>query len=187
MGVRLRLVLASALMLFVELSLIRWLGANLVHLAYFSNFVLLGSFLGVGLGFLRASRDNGPARPPPYYALVVLLGLIGFVSAYPVTVDRSSTQVMFFTNISTSGPPIWLVLPAVFLSVAAVTAGPGRDRRRVLPRPAPAAGLPLRPDRQPVRHRVVHRPVFLRFAAAGLVRDRGRAVRRAAGTGPAPG
>ncbi len=124
MGVRLRLVLASALMLFVELSLIRWLGANLVHLAYFSNFVLLGSFLGVGLGFLRASRDNRPARPQPYYALVVLLGLIGFVSAYPVTVDRSSTQVVFFTNISTSGPPIWLVLPAVFLSVAAVTAGP---------------------------------------------------------------
>jgi spermidine synthase len=111
-------------MLFAELSLIRWLGANLVHLAYFSNFVLLGSFLGVGLGFLRAARDNAPARPQPYYALVVLLGLIGFVSAYPVTVDRASTQVVFFTNISTSGPPIWLVLPAVFLAVAAVTAGP---------------------------------------------------------------
>ena len=62
--VRLRLVLASALMLFAELSLIRWLGANLVHLAYFSNFVLLGSFLGVGLGFLRASRDGLPGWHP---------------------------------------------------------------------------------------------------------------------------
>jgi hypothetical protein len=122
--VRARLATASALMLFLELSLIRWLGANLVHLAYFSNFVLLGSFLGVGLGFLRSSRDHAPDRPQPYYALVVLLGLIGFVSAYPVTVDRQSTQVVFFTTINTSGPPIWLVLPAVFLSVAAVTAGP---------------------------------------------------------------
>ncbi len=124
MDVRVRLATGSALMLFLELSLIRWLGANLVHLAYFSNFVLLGSFLGVGLGFLRSARDSAPDRPQPYYALVVLLGLIGFVSAYPVTVDRESTQVVFFTTISTSGPPIWLVLPAVFLSVAAVTAGP---------------------------------------------------------------
>ena len=124
MGVRLRLSLASALMLFIELSLIRWLGANLVHLAYFSNFVLLGSFLGVGLGFLRAARENLPDRPQPYYSLVVLIGLIGFVSAYPVTVDRKSTQVVFFTNIGTSGPPIWLVLPAIFLATAAVCAGP---------------------------------------------------------------
>ncbi|MGH8860321.1 MAG: spermidine synthase [Jatrophihabitantaceae bacterium] len=124
MGHRTRLALASALMLFIELSLIRWLGANIVHLAYFSNFVLLGSFLGVGLGFLRASRDGLPDRPQPYYALVVLLGLIGFVSAYPVTVDRQSSQVIFFTNIGTSGPPIWLTLPGIFLSVAAICAGP---------------------------------------------------------------
>ncbi|MDR2986774.1 MAG: hypothetical protein LBV34_18245 [Nocardiopsaceae bacterium] len=41
-------------MLFVELALIRWLGANIVYLSYYSNFVLLGSFLGIGLGFLRA-------------------------------------------------------------------------------------------------------------------------------------
>lgn len=124
MSTRLRLVLGSALMLFIELCLIRWLGANVVHLAYFSNFVLLGSFLGIGLGFLRASREGLPDRPQPYYALVVLLGLIGFVSAYPVTVDRESTQVVFFTNIGTSGPPIWVVLPGVFLAVAAITAGP---------------------------------------------------------------
>ena len=49
-----RLMLGSALMLFLELALIRWLGSNVVHLCYFSNFVLLGSFLGIGLGFLIA-------------------------------------------------------------------------------------------------------------------------------------
>ena len=80
---RVRLLLASALMLFIELSLIRWLGANIVHLAYFSNFVLLGSFLGVGLGFLRAAAPDRPTAPQPLYSLVVLLGLIGFVSAVP--------------------------------------------------------------------------------------------------------
>ena len=63
-----RLVLGSALMLFLELALIRWLGANVVHLSYFSNFVLLGSFLGIGLGFLisrrRWSRAARDARHP---------------------------------------------------------------------------------------------------------------------------
>ena len=51
-----RILLASALMLFLELALIRWLGANIVHLSYFSNFVLLGSFLGIGIGFLISRK-----------------------------------------------------------------------------------------------------------------------------------
>ena len=50
-----RLVLGSALMLFTELALIRWLGANVVHLSYFSNFVLLG--------FVPRHRDRFPDRP----------------------------------------------------------------------------------------------------------------------------
>ena len=53
-----RLLLASALMLFLELALIRWLGSNVVHLSYFTNFVLLGSFLGIGLGFLLARTQH---------------------------------------------------------------------------------------------------------------------------------
>ena len=58
-GPRAQLVLTASLTLFVELALIRWLGANVLYLAYFSNVVLLGSFLGIGAGFLWASR-----RPP---------------------------------------------------------------------------------------------------------------------------
>ncbi|PZS28980.1 MAG: spermidine synthase, partial [Pseudonocardiales bacterium] len=112
-------------MLFLELALIRWLGANVLHLAYFSNFVLMGSFLGIGLGFLRAAAPGRPDRPVPLYSLVVLLGLVGFVSAYPVSVNRDSSQLIFFTTGATTGPPIWLTLPAVFLAVAAVLAGPG--------------------------------------------------------------
>jgi len=80
-------VLASALMLFVELALIRWSGSNIVHLSYFSNFVLLGSFLGIGLGFLRAGR----ARVLPFYSPIALAAFVSFVSANPVTVDRGAT------------------------------------------------------------------------------------------------
>jgi uncharacterized membrane protein SpoIIM required for sporulation len=54
-----QLFVLSFLMLFVELALIRWSGALVICLSYFSNLVLLGSFLGIGIGFLRArSRVN---------------------------------------------------------------------------------------------------------------------------------
>ncbi len=119
---RLRLVLASTLMLFLELALIRWSGAQVVHLSYFSNFVLLGSFLGIGLGFLRAGK---PGRGLPYYSPMALLALVGFITAFPVAVDRTDSSVIFFTSLSTSGPPIWVTLPLIFLAVAAVLAGPG--------------------------------------------------------------
>src|SRR5690242_10928478 len=74
-----RLVLASALMLFLELALIRWLGANIVHLSYFTNFVLLGSFLGVGLGFLVARRGWTFLRWTP----VLLALLVVCVRVFP--------------------------------------------------------------------------------------------------------
>ncbi|MGL5823897.1 MAG: spermidine synthase [Nocardioides sp.] len=122
MSPRTRLVLASFLMLFLELALIRWAGSQVIHLSYFSNFVLLGSFLGIGLGFLRARKPN---RGLPLYSPVALLALIGFVSAYPVTVDRKDTSIIFFTSLSTSGPPIWITLPVIFAAVAAILAGPG--------------------------------------------------------------
>ncbi len=63
LALRAQLVLTAFLMLFVELALIRWLGANVLYLAYFSNVVLLGSFLGIGLGFLWTSRSSTVAVP----------------------------------------------------------------------------------------------------------------------------
>jgi len=121
MGPRLRLFLSSALMLFLELALIRWTAANIVHLGYFSNFVLLGSFLGVGVGFLRTSRTQ---RAPLYFPICLAL-LVAGVLRFPVTVDRSGSDLIFFTSLKTTGPPPWVVLPLVFIGVAVVMAGPG--------------------------------------------------------------
>jgi spermidine synthase len=75
-----RLVLASALMLFVELALIRWTSSNNLYLVHLTNFVLLASFLGIGLGFLRArgDRDLFPLAP------ILLAATVGFVLAFPV-------------------------------------------------------------------------------------------------------
>lgn len=122
MSVRTRLVLASALMLFLELALIRWTASNVVHLGYFSNFVLLGSFLGVGVGFLRAGRTD---RDPLYFPIALAVLVVGIL-LFPVTVDRAGSDLIFFTDdLNLTGPPPWLVLPLVFLGSAIVLAGPG--------------------------------------------------------------
>lgn len=120
--VRTRLVAGSALMLFLELALIRWTGSNVVHLAYFSNFVLLGSFLGIGVGFLRAGRSPGR----PYASLFALTALVWFVLSFPVTINRSGSDVIYFTAVTLEGPPAWAVLPVVFLAAAAVLMGPAQ-------------------------------------------------------------
>lgn len=115
-----RLLLGSALMLFLELALIRWLGSNVVHLSYFSNFVLLGSFLGIGIGFL-ISRKSWSALPwtAPLLAVLVVVTLV-----FPVSIQRQGSDVIYFTAMRVSGPPAWLALPVIFLLVAAVLAGP---------------------------------------------------------------
>src|SRR5436305_6102557 len=114
---RARLVLLSFLMLFVELALIRWTGSNIVYLSYFSNFVLLASFLGIGLGFLRADARYDLFR----FAPIALAVLIAFVRIFPVQIDRSGTELIFFGALGTqSGLPPWLTLPVLFLGVAGI-------------------------------------------------------------------
>ena len=70
----------------------------------------MGSFLGIGIGFLRANAKTDLFP----WAIVILGFLIGFVSIFPVTIDRSGTQLIYFGGM-TSGLPIWLVLPVIFL------------------------------------------------------------------------
>jgi SAM-dependent methyltransferase len=115
-----RLLLASFLMLFLELALIRWLGANVVHLSYFSNFVLLGSFLGIGAGFL-VSRKHWSMWPVSLPLLAVLV--IG-VLEFPVSIERAGSDVIYFTALAVKGPPAWAALPIVFVLVATILAGP---------------------------------------------------------------
>jgi hypothetical protein len=115
---RLRLVLLSFLMLFVELALIRWTGSNVIYLSYFSNFVLLGSFLGIGIGFLRARARTNLFN----YAPIALAFFVGFVLISPVQIDRSSTDLIYFGAFQPTGLPLWVVLPVVFGAVAAVMA-----------------------------------------------------------------
>jgi hypothetical protein len=126
---RRRLVIASALMLFVELALIRWTGANVLHLSYFSNFVLLGSFLGIGLGFLRARH----ARDVSAWWPVILTPMVAFVLAFPVQVTQNSDQILYFTAVQPTGAPAWVTLPVIFVAVAAVMTCLGEGVGRLFP------------------------------------------------------
>src|ERR1700694_5556792 len=88
---RWRLTALSFLMFFVELALIRWTAANNVHLAYITNFVLLASFLGVGVGFLRARSPRDLFR----WAPVALAALVAFELVFPVKVVTLSASYPF--------------------------------------------------------------------------------------------
>ena len=70
-----RLFLTATSILFVELLLIRWIPANVLYVGFFRNFLLMASFLGIGLGILWG-RD--PKRIPisPFGPLLLSLVLL---------------------------------------------------------------------------------------------------------------
>jgi len=70
---RYRLMLVSALALFIELALIRYLGSEVRIFAYYKNLVLIACFLGFGVGFLRA------AAPPRWSLSVLVMALMAAV------------------------------------------------------------------------------------------------------------
>jgi SAM-dependent methyltransferase len=121
-----RLVLASFVMLFVELALIRWTSANNLYLVHLTNFVLLASFLGIGLGFLlaRAGRDLFLLAP------VGLAGLVAFVLAFPVqTVERNGGWGLGGA-LGLAPLPRWVSLPAIFLLTVGVMASLAQEVAR---------------------------------------------------------
>jgi hypothetical protein len=123
---RARLLALSFSMLFVELALIRWTAANNVYLASLTNFVLLASFLGIGIGFLRVdSRFSLVAMVPLALAVLVV-----FVLAFPATINAFGGAHQLH---GARGLPLiseWLSISLVFLLVAATLAGIGQEVAR---------------------------------------------------------
>ena len=104
-------------MLFVELALIRGTTAAVVYLSFFTNLVLLASFLGIGLGFLRARGDRDALR----WAPLLLSGVLAFLLIFPVRIGRAVDRVPELLGIGdTHALPEWLSLSMIFLGVAAV-------------------------------------------------------------------
>ncbi|MEU7061364.1 spermidine synthase [Streptomyces sp. NPDC046197] len=131
-----RLVCLSFLMLFTELALIRWTAANNVHLAYVTNFVLLASFLGIGVGFLRAKSRHDLSL----WAAPALAVLVAFVLAYPVKLTS-----LFTLQGRGGGAPLpkWISLPVIFVLTVLVMAGIGEGVARTFARFRPLSAYRL--------------------------------------------
>ncbi|HEY7736988.1 MAG TPA: hypothetical protein VH813_09365 [Candidatus Limnocylindrales bacterium] len=115
-----RLFLTSAVVLFVELLLIRWIPANVRYIGFFSNFVLIGSFLGIGLGILAGRHANRAATAP--LALPMLLVVLLVITAELNVQIRSETNVFFGLAESRAADVNYLVLPLMFVLTVATMA-----------------------------------------------------------------
>src|SRR5712691_13046922 len=126
-GDQARLVFASFLMLFTELALIRWITANNVFVTEATNFVLLASFLGIGIGFLNARSGRDYLRWTP----VALLALVAFVLTFPVILHSPTGPTPFRGSGRMPALPRPVSFAAVFVLTVAVMAGLGQAVARV--------------------------------------------------------
>jgi hypothetical protein len=88
-----RLLLTSATLLFVELLLIRWIPSQVRYVGFFSNFLLMASFLGIGLGILLGRRG---ARWSLLAFPVLLLVVVLVVIRNQLNVEIVSQEELFF-------------------------------------------------------------------------------------------
>jgi len=113
------LFVASFLVLFLETALIRWMPAYIRLLAYFSNFILLASFLGIGIGCLLAAKRRSLVHWFPLMQCAVIVA----VDRLRLEVALPSSSTIYFSS-GTAAPVVavesTLLLPLLFASVAAL-------------------------------------------------------------------
>ncbi|MDQ6623115.1 MAG: spermidine synthase [Verrucomicrobiota bacterium] len=114
---RRRIFLLSFTLLFFELLCIRWIPAYVRYLSYFTNFLLLASFLGIGLGILAARRESFRFPSFPF----MLLALTAVVAVNRFELNISSTDVLYFGSGTTgyARAESFILLPLIFTFVAA--------------------------------------------------------------------
>jgi hypothetical protein len=119
-GNRTRLVLTSGTLLFVELLLIRWIPSEVRYIGFFSNFLLMASFLGIGLGLLLGRRRKLDTIAFFPLLLVIVVALISFLELNVQV--RSQDELFFGLAESRAADVNFLVLPIVFALVTALLA-----------------------------------------------------------------
>ena len=144
---RVDLFMVSVIVLFLELTCIRWFPSHVMFLTFFTNIVLLACFLGISVGCLAADR------PRNYLAwtsmlLVLALGWSRWIdfererSGSVVDVgNQLSPQVVFFgAEFQPLGDPSRFVIPIelvagiMFALIALALVGPGQQLGRSLGR-----------------------------------------------------
>jgi hypothetical protein len=114
-----QLFLTSFLGLYAELLCIRWMPAHVRFLSYFTNFILLASFLGLGVGILSARSQRKLPFGPRTFPLLLLFAAI-LIAATRFELKIGSAGVLYYGagESGTAPPENALVLPAAFLLVS---------------------------------------------------------------------
>ncbi|HMJ07144.1 MAG TPA: hypothetical protein VK474_12865 [Chthoniobacterales bacterium] len=134
-GVRLRIFLVSFTLLFFELLCIRWIPAYVRYLSYFTNFILLASFLGMGLGILAARRPR--FWFPPFPLLLLALTVVVALNRFELKI--ANTDVLYFGSGTTgfASAESFILLPLIFTFVAAAFIPLARTLGQLLTQTAP--------------------------------------------------
>jgi SAM-dependent methyltransferase len=122
------LFLVSFVILFLELACIRWFGSTVVFLTFFTNLVLIASFVGMSVGCLAAARTPHFIRAVIPLTLVSVVLASGVLWAYErfgrVVIDvggQASPQQIYF---GTEGRLLRLLKdPSVFVVPIEIVAG----------------------------------------------------------------
>src|SRR5262245_47449738 len=137
----LRLFQASFSILFLELVLIRWAPSYMRLFGYFTNFILLGSLLGAGIGILTHRRSRFPL---PGLALL-LAALVGVVLLNQYTLYLPSTDELFYGAGARASKENYWLIPLIFGLVLLVFVPLGRELGALLAalRPLTAYGVDI--------------------------------------------
>jgi hypothetical protein len=112
------LFLISFIILFFELTCIRWLGSTVIFLTFFTNIVLMACFLGMSVGCLAASREQDFMKwviPLALWTVALAFGAFVLYRVYGrVLIDvggQGSPQQVFFGTEYHAKDPSYFVLP----------------------------------------------------------------------------
>src|ERR1051326_31316 len=140
------LFLISFLILFLELAAIRWFPAHVLYLTFFTNMVLLATFLGMSVGCLAANRRRDYLRWTPLLLVIAMVAAVGveissgsFVKFVNVGNQTRPEQIYFGTeyqsqDLSRYAIPVEVLCGFFFIVLALAFIGPGQQLGRALNR-----------------------------------------------------
>jgi spermidine synthase len=139
------LFLISLLILFLELAAIRWFPAHVLYLTFFTNVVLLASFLGMSVGCLAASHRRNYLTWTPLLLVVALAAahaveISGSFSRFVHVGNQASPQQVYFgteyhsQDLSRYAIPVEILCGFFFIVIALAFVGPGQELGRGLKR-----------------------------------------------------
>jgi spermidine synthase len=112
------LIAFSGAALYFELAVIRFTAAQVLYLGYFSNFILISSFVGLGLGFMSARKRTDFDNYLPF--IMLFLFSLVLVSEFDVQILKNHFGLFFFGNIEgRAGLPGAMLLVILLLSTVA--------------------------------------------------------------------